>query len=58
VRKNNNDKKHFILSVKELCSFIVELLISYIAHCVSAFTPLKGTTLQLGRRTWFNWQFL
>jgi len=28
------------LKVKELCSFIVELLISYTAHCVSAFTPL------------------
>jgi hypothetical protein len=51
VRKNNNNnKKDFILSVKELCSYIVELLNSYTAHCVNAFTPLKNTSLELGRR--------
>jgi hypothetical protein len=43
VRKNNN--KDYILSVKELCSFVVELLNSYTAHCVNAFTPLKDTSL-------------
>lgn len=42
--------KDYILSVKELCSFIVELLNSYTAHCVNALTPLKDTSLQLGRR--------
>jgi len=42
--------KDFILSLKELCSFIVELLNSYTAHCLNAFTPLKNTPLQLGRR--------
>jgi hypothetical protein len=50
VRKNNNGKKDFKLSMKELCSFVVELLISYTADCVNAFTPLKDTKLQLGRR--------
>jgi hypothetical protein len=50
VRKNNGNKKDFILSVKELCSFTVELLISYTAHCVNVFRPLKDTSLQLGRR--------
>ena len=52
VRKSNsnNNKKYFTLSVKELCSFIVELIISYTADCVNAFTPLKDTSLQLGRR--------
>jgi hypothetical protein len=44
VRKSNNN---FILSVKELCSFIVEYLISCTADCVNAFTPLLDTSLYL-----------
>lgn len=42
VRKNNDNKKDLILSVKELCSLIAELVTSYTARCVNAFTPLKA----------------
>lgn len=53
VRKNNNN---FILSVKELCSFIVGYLIWCTADCVNAFTPLD-TSLQLNGRVSFSLQF-